>query len=105
MKSTESTTMLELIEYSHSILKHAEAGEWEQVIAAEATRRQLINSFFSVPSNISDAPETSRAIRELLQLNNKLEKLTINERDSAKTEARTISKGRRAVNAYVDNAR
>ena len=105
MKTKQPATISDLIEYSHSLLKHAEAGEWDKVIEGEAVRRQLINTYFSIPSNVSDEPEISCAIRELLQINNKLEKLTISVRDEAQTQVSSISNGRRAVSAYVNNAR
>ena len=93
-----------LIEHSHAMLKHAEAGEWEAVVEDEAVRRELIDAFFSQPSNIANEPDISNVIKELLQINDRLEQLTSDARDRLKSEAQTISTGRKAVSAYTDNA-
>ena len=87
------------------MLKHAEAGEWESVAEDEIKRRQLIDSFFSEPSNIAHEPEISTAIREMLKINDRLEKLTIDARDAARTRVSTINSGRKAVDAYTANSR
>ena len=105
LKQNNSANISDLIEHSHSMLRHAEAGEWDTVVNDEVIRRQLINTFFSEPSNIANEPEISSAIQQLLLINDKLEKLSIDARDEAKTEVNSITSGRKAVNAYADNAR
>jgi hypothetical protein len=104
LKQENTANISELIEHSHAMLGHAEAGEWETVIEDEVIRRQLINTFFSKPSNIANEPDVSTAIQELLLINDKLEQLTIDARSRAKTEVSSISNGRKAVSAYADNA-
>ena len=106
MKSVQSNSasLSDLFEYSYAMLKHAEAGEWDTVAVDEAVRRELINTFFSNPSNIANEPDISTAIQEMLLINDKLEKLTTDARDEAKTAVNSISNGRKAVNAYADNA-
>jgi len=99
-----SAKISDLIRHSHAMLEHAEAGEWETLAEDEAVRRDLINTFFSNPSNVANEPEISTAIQELLLINDKLEKLTTDARNEAKTAVNSISKGRKAVNAYTDNA-
>ena len=103
-KQPYSENIAALIEHSHAMLKHAEAGEWETVAEDEAIRRELIDAYFSKPSNLASEPDISGAIRELLQINDRLERLTMDARDSVRTEVQTISNGRKAVNAYTDNA-
>ena len=93
-----------LIEHSQAMLQHAEAGEWEAVARDEAVRRELIDAYFSEPSNVANEPEISSAIRELLQINDRLEQLTSNARDSVRSEVQTINTGRKAVSAYAENA-
>ena len=92
-----------LIQHSHAMLERAEAGDWETVIKDEIKRRELINSFFSRPSNIASEPEISTAIQELLQINDELEKLTLDARSAVKNDIDTISKGRKAVSVYTDH--
>ena len=103
-KQENTANISDLIEHSHAMLGHAEAGEWEAVIEDEVIRRQLINTFFSKPSNIANEPDVSTAIQELLLINDKLEQLTIDARTRAKTEVSTISNGRKAISVYADNA-
>ena len=105
LKQENTANISDLIEHSHAMLGHAEAGEWETVIEDEVIRRQLINTFFSKPSNIANEPDISTVIQEMLLINDKLEKLSIDARDEAKTEVNSITSGRKAVNAYADNAR
>jgi len=105
LKQKNSANISELIEHSHSMLKHAEAGEWDTVVNDEVIRRRLINAYFSEPSNIANDPDISTVIQELLLINDKLEQLTTDARDKVKTELTSISTGRKAVNAYADNAR
>ena len=104
LKQTSSANISELIEHSHSMLRHAEDGQWDTVVNDELIRRQLINTFFSEPSNIANEPEISTAIQELLQINDKLEELTTGARDKVKTEVVSLSTGRKAIHAYADNA-
>jgi len=104
-KQPYSENIAALIEHSHAMLKHAEAGEWETVAEDEAIRRALIDAYFSKPSNLASEPDISGAIRELLQINDRLEQLTLDAREAVGAEAHTISTGRKAVSAYADNAR
>lgn len=105
LKQNSPANISDLIEYSHSMLKHAEAGEWETVVNDDAIRRELINAYFSEPSNIANEPDISTAIQQLLLINDKLEQLVTDARDKVKTEVTSISTGRKAVNAYAENAR
>jgi len=105
LKQNNSANIAELIEHCHTMLRHAEAGEWDTVVNDEVIRRQLINTFFSEPSNVANEPDISTAIQELLKINDKLERLSIDARDEAITEVNSISSGRKAVSAYEENIR
>ena len=104
LENIRNAGLSRLIQHSHSMLERAEAGDWETVIKDEIQRRELINSFFSRPSNIANEPNIGIAIQELLQINDKLEKLTLDARNAAKNDIDTISKGRKAVSAYTESA-
>lgn len=104
-KLNHVSDVTELLEYSHSMLMHAEAGEWDTVVSEDIIRRQMINAYFSEPSNIANEPDISTAIQQLLLINDRMEKLAFEAREMAKAEVKSISNGRKAVNAYVDNAR
>ena len=105
LKQNHFSNISQLIEHSQSMLMHAEAGEWDTVVNEEVIRRELINAYFSEPSNIANEPEISTAIQQLLLINDKMEKLALDAREIAKAGVRSISSGRKAVNAYADNAR
>ena len=100
-----SINITKIIKHSLAMLKHAEAGEWEIVAEEELVRRRLINDFFSQPSNITSEPHIDVAIQELLQVNDKLERLSVAARDEARSAIDSIKTGRTAVNAYRDNSR
>ena len=102
--SNHSREMSDLIGHSRAMLRRAEAGEWDSVTRDEVIRRDMIDRYFSEPSNIANEPGISEAIRELLQINDRLEQLTTDARNSAKAEIDTVSTGRKAVNAYTSNA-
>ena len=97
--------MTELLSRSQEMLKHAQAGEWEVVIEEEVQRRHLLEKFFSMPSNVKNLPGIAEAIREMLSLNEKLQKIAIKARKNANDEADAIFSGRRAVGAYAKNSR
>ena len=98
-----SDSINDLIDHSHAMLRHAEAGEWDTVARDEAMRRELIDAYFSNPSNIANEPEISHAIQELLRINDRLEQLTAAARDTARAEIKNIGTGRKAISAYTEN--
>lgn len=98
-------SIAEIITHSHAMLRHAEAGEWEIVAEEEAKRRRLLNNYFSSQSNIAQVPNIEAAISELLQINDKLEALSVAARDDIRSALAALNIGRTAVNAYRDNAR
>jgi hypothetical protein len=100
-----SAKLLDLLERSKAMLAHAEAGDWQRVVAEEEACRQLINTYFSDPSRLTDVNGIGQAIQELLQINDRLQKLAANARDQSKSELSTISEGRKAVNAYAQHTR
>ena len=87
------------------MLKHAEAGEWETVAEEEVVRARLINDFFSQPSNLTSEPHIGVAMQDLLQVNDKLERLSVAARDEAMSAIDSIKTGRSAVSAYRENSR
>lgn len=98
-----SDSINDLLVHSHTMLQHAEAGEWELVVSDEERRREMIHACFSKPSNIANEPGIGHAIQELLRINDRLEQLTMAARDRARTEIRTIGTGRKAISAYAEN--
>lgn len=103
-ESEHTVNISDLLDHSHVMLEHAEAGEWITVVEDENIRRQLIDTFFSKASNLADEAELRNGLQELLQINNRLQQLAAHARDRVKAEANTISEGRKAVNAYAENS-
>lgn len=93
-----------IIRYSQTMLRHAEDGEWDIVAEEEIIRRRLIDNYFSKPLNTSTEPFIAAAIQELLEVNNKLEKLSAAARDDAMSIINSITTGRTAINAYRENS-
>lgn len=104
-ESDHAVKLSDLLERSRAMLAHAEAGNWERVVKEEMACRQLFNTYFSDPSILKDPNGLSQSLQELLKINNSVQKLATNARDQVKSELRTISDGRRAVNAYAQNSR
>ena len=63
-----------LVEYNRSMLKNAEAGNWDKVIEAELKRREMLEAFYS-SSEIQKVADVTEATREMLEINKALEKL------------------------------
>lgn len=99
-----SKQLTELTKHNHSMLKNAEAGRWDKVIEAEALRRTLLEALYS-SSDIQNAPGVTSATREMLLINQKLEKLAISAHKLATTDVASINKGRQAISTYEKNVR
>ena len=93
-----------LTSYSHNMLKNAESGNWEKVIETELQRRILLNALFST-TDVRNIPEIENVTREMLKINQQLEKLATSAHQQAATDAASINKGRHAISAYTKNFR
>jgi len=92
------------IDYSESMLKDAEAGNWENVYHIEAQRSALLNKLFSSSTEKHDVREMDDKIRKIIAINEKLEAITLKARDSTRDDICDISKGRHAVSSYTQTA-
>ena len=93
-----------LVEYSRDLLKQAQAGNWSEVIGAQPARDQDLHAFYA-EEGVAKLPGITEATQELLSINQSLERLALTARQTAVNEAVSIGKGRRAVQAYAQNAR
>ncbi len=100
----KSKELNDVIACSESMLKDAEAGNWDNVIALEAKRSKALNELFSLPFTQQDRDQNSERIGQLLSVNSKLESITARARENIKDEVRGLSKGRRAMGAYAQHA-
>jgi len=97
----KSDDMQELVSASQAMLEHASTGAWEKVARGELRRQQLLNTLFSEPGENMDVKEVDRIIREVLQINNKLESITVAACEYAKSKTEALVTGKRAVNQYA----
>jgi len=96
--------MHELVTQSRDMLKYAESGEWDKVSEGEARRRELLETLFSEPVEPRDAGKVDQIIREVLQLNNLLESITVSACEQTKSVSQTLVSGRRAIKQYAEHS-
>ena len=94
----------DVIEYSETMLKEAEAGNWENVFTVEKKRSNTLKELFSPPFKKNDKDENSKKILQILNINNKLEAITSKARDDIRKQVGSVNKGRHAVAMYAQNA-
>ncbi len=92
------------INYSETMLKDAEAGNWENVFAIEAQRSVLLEKLFSGTARDNNVQDMDNKIRKIIAINKKLEAITLQARDSTRDDISSINKGRHAVSAYSQHA-
>lgn len=91
------------VDYSKMMLRDAKAGNWDNVIDIEVQRSELLEKLFSTSSHDNDIAEMDDKIRKIIEINKKLEVITLNARDDARSEIMSINKGRNAVKSYSQN--
>lgn len=95
--------LMGIIELSESMIKDAEAGNWESVFAAESKRNNILKELFSHAFSKKDKEENNEIIQQVLVINKKLESAAAQARDTIKNEVSSINKGRHAVGMYAQN--
>ena len=93
----------DVIEYSETMLKEAEAGNWNEVFTLETQRSHTLKVCFSHSFTKEDKDANNEIILQILNINKKLEAITSKARDDIKNQAGSINKGRHAVNMYAQN--
>lgn len=101
--SHKNIELQNVVNYSKMMLKDAKAGNWENVIDIEVQRSELLEKLFSASPHENDVAEMDDKIRKIIEINRKLEVITLNARDNARTEIMSINKGRNAVKSYSQN--
>ncbi|HHJ35457.1 MAG TPA: flagellar protein FliT [Gammaproteobacteria bacterium] len=95
--------LTEVIEYSETMLREAESGNWKNVFTIEEQRSELIKEIYSQPSTTNERLNNNRQIMQILVLNKKIEAITSRARDNVRDQAGSINKGRQAVEVYAQN--
>ncbi len=91
-----------VIEYSETMLKEAESGNWESVYSIEEKRSKLIKKIYSSLSTQDE--NNNNQISQILALNGQIEKVTSKARDNTRKQMGSINKGRQVVSAYSQNS-
>ncbi len=92
------------IECSETMLKDAEAGNWEKVYNIEAQRSVLLEKLFSGTGKENNVQDMDEKIRKIIAINKKLEAITMRARDNTRDDISSMNKGRSAVSLYAQNA-
>jgi len=103
MKSN-TAQLLEAIGFSETMLRDAEAGNWENVIATEAERSACLTRLFSGSSADGFSAENKNRIRQILSINEKIASITIDARNNIRKEIGSVSIGRKVVELYSQNS-
>ena len=103
MGSEIKIQLSELLSYGREALSCAEAGDWEKVVAAENQNRVLLNQFFEKPIPAEESAQVAAAIGEMLELNDQLQRMTLEARRAVTIEASQAVKGKQALDAYAKN--
>lgn len=93
----------EAFDFSEAMLKDAEAGNWEKVIAAEVERSACLTKAFLVSSGNNFSDENENKIRQILRINEQIESITIDARENIRNNVDTINTGRKVVDLYSQN--
>ena len=96
--------LTDVIEYSETMLKEAEAGNWETVFTVEKQRSQTLKEIFSPPFTKKDKNKNNGKILQILKINNKLEKITSKARDDIRHHVGSVNKSHNIVAMYAQNA-
>ncbi len=92
-----------VIDYSETMLREAESGNWENVFNIEEQRSELIKKIYSNPSTSDERENNNEQILEILVLNRRIEEISSKAREGARHQAESFNKGRQVVSAYVQN--
>jgi hypothetical protein len=90
----------ESLNLSQSQLAAAIQGEWEQFHDVEPKRQKLIRSLDKVDVDVVEPDEIRGNLEQLINLNDQIEKVCIEHRDSLMKTLIDLRAGAKATNAY-----
>ncbi len=99
----KSRQLLDVIEYSKTMLKEAELSNWENVASVETIRSNTLKKLFLLPFTETEKEKNNEKILQILNINKRLEATAIKARDEIRKQAGSINKGRHAVGMYAQN--
>lgn len=90
-----------LIELTQKMLEQAKSGLWEDVIATENKRRDVLNKFFSDQARlVDDAAAISVGIQTIIELDKEVMALGVGKKDELALILQNLGQGKKAVKAY-----
>lgn len=100
----KSKQLKDVINCSETMLKNAEAGNWDSVMEIEVQRSELLEKLFATSHHDNNVDEMDSKIRKIIDINKKLETIAISARDDSGRHIASMNNGRRAVNVYMQNS-
>lgn len=98
------TQLKDAIDISESMLKNAEAGNWNNVMEIEHERAQLLEKLFATPNQANNIEVMDRDIHKIININNQLEAMAISARADTGRHIASMNNGRRAVSVYKQHS-
>lgn len=89
-----------IISDTELLLSMAEAGDWDAMCALEIRRAEQLEQLFATPPRIEPAILAEK-IKYILHKNEIIMQLSNEEKNNVATEVTKLSRGNKAVNAYL----
>lgn len=94
--------MQEALLLSESMLKSAEAGDWDMVVEIENRRQAIFTRELTLPDGDKEAALARNTIASILEINQQVTDLAEQNLSASRNElGNWMNKGKKAVNAYT----
>jgi bisphosphoglycerate-independent phosphoglycerate mutase (AlkP superfamily) len=101
--SNKAEDFAHLLDLSRTMLAKAQDGLWDEVIALETQRQELIKLFFAEPVHQAHAEAVAAGIKTILALDEKITELAEVKRFDILQLLQTLEQGKKAVKAYTSH--
>lgn len=96
--------MTRIVEHTREMRARVDIGAWEDIVAMEAQRQEMLQSFFAQEPEKSEAEWITQAIQDMLELNRQMEELCRTHLQSVAKDLQQMNAGRKANEAYQSNS-
>lgn len=96
--------MTRIVQHTREMRARVDLGVWEDIVAMEAQRQEMLQSFFAQEPERSEAQWIAQAIQDMLELNRQMEELCRAHLQSVAKDLRQMNAGRKANEAYQSNS-
>lgn len=93
-----------ILDLTRIIRDKAAAGQWEECAALDSERLERLESFFSTPPGSGLARRVSEDILYILESDRQVEELVRQMRTAFDDELRSLRRGHKAANAYLEQS-